>query len=898
MAFFSIFSPTMKKLIAGFILYPLWLNIIAQSSLQNLQVFGGFSATSCENHKGTITLYPSGGTPPYSYSLDGGPWSLTQFFFTTSGIHTIYVKDAAGQVASNSVNVLNYGNPPTAMIASYVNPSGCTSMDGSVTLAASGGRPFYTYSQDMVNWQSSPTFSGLPVGWYYFYVKDQDGCIGSVSFVTSTCMGMSLANVNATCGQDGELHEKIAPYTNNPPYSYSLDGTHYQSTGDFTDLTPGMYIIHIKDGTGTIYYYGYYIISNCYLTVKGTAQDATCGNNDGMITATASNGTPPYLYSIDGIHFGLGTFTNLMPGSYTVIVMDSYGKLQGVAVSVGSGCPPKVTATSRNSTCGSANGQVTAAGTDGAQPYSYSLDGVQFQSSSLFTGLAAGNYTLTLKDANGQEATTAVTVANTVTAACLNLTAAGTNTNCSNANGRIDVTFSGGSLPYVYSLDGVNFQSSRFFSGLAAGNYTVTAKDATGLTSQVTITLEEICVSVTLSVTDAVCDQPNGNISAAASGGVDPYLYSLDGISFQSNPVFSGLLPGNYTVTVEDSWGNKATNTTVVGNIKSTLTVNAGPDLTICQGASVVIQASSNGSSYSWQPSSGLDNANLLQPTASPSVTTMYSLTAKDGACQQTTSVNVIVNPAPIADAGKDVAICTGQSIQLQASGGGTYAWTPATYLSDPASADPEVMEPDRSTTYSLTVTDGKGCRSLNTASVTISVTPPTKLFAGADTTVAAGQPLHLYAQDLNNSGFTKFTWSPAEGLSNPAIQDPVATPQEGITTYRVTAVTDAGCSAVGSITIKTFGVADIFVPTAFSPDGDGHNDVLRAMPVGIREFKYFAVFSRWGQRIFYTLDPHVGWDGMANGSVQEAGTYVWMTGGIDYKGQWIQRKGTVVLIR
>ena len=116
--------------------------------------------------------------------------------------------------------------------------------------------------------------------------------------------------------------------------------------------------------------------------------------------------------------------------------------------------------------------------------------------------------------------------------------------------------------------------------------------------------------------------------------------------------------------------------------------------------------------------------------------------------------------------------------------------------------------------------------------------------------------------------------------------------------TYSVTASTDAGCSATGSITIKTFSVSDIFVPTAFSPNGDGHNDVLKAIPMGIREFKYFAIFSRWGQRIFYTSDPRAGWDGAINGSIQEAGAYIWMTGGIDYQGQWIQRKGTVILIR
>ncbi|HXB91685.1 MAG TPA: gliding motility-associated C-terminal domain-containing protein, partial [Puia sp.] len=140
--------------------------------------------------------------------------------------------------------------------------------------------------------------------------------------------------------------------------------------------------------------------------------------------------------------------------------------------------------------------------------------------------------------------------------------------------------------------------------------------------------------------------------------------------------------------------------------------------------------------------------------------------------------------------------------------------------------------------------------------------------------------------------------WSPADGLSNPDIRNPIAILPEGSTTYTLKATTDGGCDAIASITIKSYGVADIFVPSAFSPNGDGHNDVLRALPVGIREFKYFAVFSRWGQRVFYTANASKGWDGLINGNVQELGTYVWMAGGIDYAGNWVQRKGTVILVR
>ena len=102
----------------------------------------------------------------------------------------------------------------------------------------------------------------------------------------------------------------------------------------------------------------------------------------------------------------------------------------------------------------------------------------------------------------------------------------------------------------------------------------------------------------------------------------------------------------------------------------------------------------------------------------------------------------------------------------------------------------------------------------------------------------------------------------------------------------------------VGSVSIKVYHVVDIFVPNAFTPNGDGHNDVLRAVPIGIRDFKYFVVYNRWGQQVFYTRDAAKGWDGSINGKPQDTGTYVWAAAGADFTGKGIQRRGTVVLIR
>ncbi|MBS1606962.1 MAG: gliding motility-associated C-terminal domain-containing protein, partial [Bacteroidetes bacterium] len=235
---------------------------------------------------------------------------------------------------------------------------------------------------------------------------------------------------------------------------------------------------------------------------------------------------------------------------------------------------------------------------------------------------------------------------------------------------------------------------------------------------------------------------------------------------------------------------------------------------------------------------------------------------------------------------------------RLQGSGGETYSWTPTTYLSDATSPDATVVRPLQTTTYYLTVTDEKGCKSLLSDAVVITVTPPPAVWVGNDTSILAGQPVPMEVSDLNGSGFTFFNWSPASGLDNPGIRDPIATPGQSVT-YTVLAGTAAGCEATGTRTITVYSLAGIFVPNAFSPNGDGHNDVLHARPVGIREFKYFAVFNRWGQRVFYTADPAVGWNGSMGGQIVSVTTpFVWMAAGIDYRGSLVERKGTVILVR
>jgi hypothetical protein len=377
-------------------------------------------------------------------------------------------------------------------------------------------------------------------------------------------------------------------------------------------------------------------------------------------------------------------------------------------------------------------------------------------------------------------------------------------------------------------------------------------------------------------------------------GGISSYQYSLDGTNFQSNNIFNGLGIGDYTVYAKDANGCIGTTRTRV-DLVNDATVNAGNDVTICEGTKTVLTAQSNGTSFLWTPAVGLSNTTTLQPNASPATTTTYTITATKGVCNASGTVTIFVDAAPVANAGNDTSICTGKSVQLHGSGGSVYTWSPSNYLDDAASDQPWLVNPPAGKlVYALNVKDNKGCISLRPDYVTITVVNVV-VSLGKDTAVAKNQPVQLKAVDVNNSGFISYNWSPITGLSQANIPNPFVITDKEIT-YRVSVETADGCKGEDEITIKVYKGPDIYVPNAFTP-GKHKNNILRAIPVGISTFKHFTVYNRWGQKVFSTSSTDKGWDGQING-VPQTGTFVWIAEGVDYNGSAIMRRGTVIVLR
>jgi gliding motility-associated-like protein len=361
-----------------------------------------------------------------------------------------------------------------------------------------------------------------------------------------------------------------------------------------------------------------------------------------------------------------------------------------------------------------------------------------------------------------------------------------------------------------------------------------------------------------------------------------------------SSPLVFPKTTTKYIVQVVD---NGCVNSdTVTVNVLDFIRVNLGNDSTVCAGDTFRLNPVSAALSYQWRASTGELVNNVKYPLVQPFVNTQYYVLANLGKCQDRDTLFIKTVPYPIAKAGPDTAICFGNKFQINAFiKGASFQWSPTGSLSNALITNP-IAIPSKTTTYVLTVTDTIGCPKPFSDSIVITVVPPIQANAGRDTAILVNQPLQL-----NATGGSRYEWSPETGLSNAAIPNPVAILDERFTSilYHVRVYGQGGCYGDDDVLVKVFKTGpEIFVPSAFTPNGDGKNDVLKPITVGISVLKYFSVYNRWGQLLFTTSEIGKGWDGNFANAQQPAGTYVFMAEGIDYLGKAVFRKGTSVLIR
>jgi gliding motility-associated-like protein len=405
------------------------------------------------------------------------------------------------------------------------------------------------------------------------------------------------------------------------------------------------------------------------------------------------------------------------------------------------------------------------------------------------------------------------------------------------------------------------------FTPATTATYTVTGTDAIGCsnTSSIQIVVNPLPVlSINVLPNDTICE---GNLVTLIASGASTYTWS-GGI--QNGIAFSPTSTTTYTVVGVDA--NTCSNSLI-----QTITVNPlpfltlGSDVELCQGDSIVLNATTTNATYLWQ--NGSQN-----PTFTAKQTGLYWVSISVGPCIRLDTVQVTVNQYPIIDLGIDTSVCAGKSITLDATCPNClYLWN------DNSSS--ATLFVNAAGTYSVTATV-KGCSSTDT--IDVDVTPLPIVDLGLDTAICAGESILLDVTQTNGTYLWQdFTKSPIYTINN-------------IGTYWVE-VTVNNCSNRDEIVVSNSNLCNcpVWLPNAFSPNGDLRNDEFKLMNTQYIDLIQFSIYNRWGEEVFNTLNPTVGWEGNFKGSPSELGTYHYM---VKYKclysGKDYIMKGDVTLIR
>lgn len=331
-------------------------------------------------------------------------------------------------------------------------------------------------------------------------------------------------------------------------------------------------------------------------------------------------------------------------------------------------------------------------------------------------------------------------------------------------------------------------------------------------------------------------------------------------------------------------------------NVIKKLSLKVNADTVLCYSDSIRLNVTSQALYYQWFPATDLSNANVKMPIASPGVSRQYRVIGNVGSCQAEDSVFITVSPYPKVFAGNDTAICFGDRLQLHGAVSSiTYEWSPTTSMINANTLSPTVAT-TKNTFYVLTANGYEQCPKSKSDTIFIKVVPPVPAFAGNDTSITVGEPLIL-----NATGGEKYLWSPETYLSSATVSNPTALIGNNVDSmrYRVKVTTTEGCVGEDEIKVVLFKTGpQIFMPDAFTPNRDGRNDVLYPVLVGMKRLDFFRVYNRFGQLIFNTSQINKAWDGMIGGKDQPSGTFIFMAQAVNYKGETVFKKGTVLLIR
>ncbi|MFN6093149.1 MAG: hypothetical protein ACK44N_12090, partial [Bacteroidota bacterium] len=725
---------------------------ITEPTILNIQT--NSVAATCGQLNGSVGVNVLGGSGGYAYQWSNGQ-TTNSINNLAPGFYSVTVTDGNACTSSVIINVGNIGGPSVS-IASFGNVGCFGDATGSAQVSVSSGTAPYSY-----NWLpsggTSSSAANLLAGNYIVNVTDANGCTTSASVVISepTALSIQTSTSSSSCGQ---LNGSASVNVTGGAGSYSYLWSTSQTGSTISNIVSGAYPVTVTDGNGcsssTIVNVG--SIGGPTVAISSSTNVSCFGGTNGSAQVNASAGVGPFTYAWIPSGGSNAAASNLSAGNYSVNVTDANGCTSSASVVIAEPTGINIQTSSTQSSCGQANGSASLNVTGGMSGYTYLWNGAQTSSS--INNVSAGNYTVTVTDGNGCTSSTSINVSN-IGGPSVSISNSN-NVSCyGGANGSAQVNVSSGTGPFTYSWSpsGGNGATAN---NLIAGNYSVNVTDANGCTSNASLVITEPTIlSVVTSNTSSSCGQLNGSASVNATGGASGYSYLWS--NGQTGSSIINVLSGVYAVTITD--GNGCTNSTTV-NVGSI----GGPTVAIASSSNVSCFGGTNGSAqvnasagvgpytYAWIPSGG-NNAVASNLSAGN-----YSVNVTDAnGCTSSVSI-VITEPTVLNIQTTSTQSSCGQangSASVNVSGGvGGYS-----YLWNGAQTSSSINNVSAGN-YTVTVTDGNGCTSSTSVSVSNIGGPAVAIANSNNVSCFGGNNGSAQVNVSSGTGPYTYAWTPSGG--------------------------------------------------------------------------------------------------------------------------------------
>ncbi|HTB05843.1 MAG TPA: PKD domain-containing protein [Bacteroidia bacterium] len=874
---------------------------VTQPALLRDSISATTNVTCYLGTNGTATVGAKGGNGGFTYSWSTVPIQTTVTATNLSaGSYTVTVTDSKGCTNTAIATITQPAQMRDSIIA-ITNELCFGSSTGSATVGVKGGTGTYTFSWTTVPIQTTATASNLSVGTYTVTVSDANLCSTTTHVTISQPAQLrdsivTSSNVKCFGGNTGSA--TVGAANGSTPYTYNWTTVPAQTTATATNLSAGTYTVTVTDAnlctnTATVT-----ITQPAKLTVTAAGFAATCNDScNGQTAVIPAGGTTPYNYLWEPSGNVNASQTKICAGTDSIYVTDANGCKADTAVTVTKPTAITITTSATTANCGLPDGSATAVVGGGTGPgYTYLWSNLATTPS--ITNVAPGSYCVTVTDANKCVDTACVTVPN-IPGEVASISGT-TNVTCNGGNdGTATATQVGGIGPFSYSWNTVPPQLTQTATGLSAGSYTVTVTDAaSGCQSTAVATITEPALVVTTpGPPQTICNGQSATMSVASVGGTGPYTYTWNpGGLTGATVTVSPTVTTTYTITTTDVNACPGAQVTIVITVNPPLSIVASPTRAMCPGGNVTLSAVAAGGdgtyTYNWMPG----NLSGASVNVSPAVTTIYTVTVNDGCGTPaaTATETVILDPLPVVSFTADTTngcypVCINFKDMSTITSGGLNKWQ-WTFGNGGTSGHQDTtycyMTPGVYT-VGLTVTSDSGCSSSQTVPnmITVYNHPTAKFTASPQPATIIDPTINFTDQSTDDYGIVNWAWTfgdPLDGTS--LLQNPVYTYADtGTYCPRLIVTNKYACvdTVTECIVIDPF--FTLYIPNAFSPNGDGVNDIFTAKGTYVCGFQMY-IFDRWGMQLFYTEDIDKGWNGTVNGGqiVEQEDAYIYLIYAID----------------